>query len=443
MLNGNISSVSSASSQVLDSTTDLNVDSPTFFIDKSADRIGMGTIEPAAPLHLLNSTTDHLLIIESTDDGGGSAPDVVLYRNSASPIPDDILGVIYFNGEDDGGNETTYASMHATIVDETGGTEDGKFEIRTLTNGTNTGKLFLDEVGNVRMAALQVGTDQSFVPTELLTIRGGSNPKILILNTQEDDAGIKFADNEAVAAQHFEILFNSDSQDLRIKSDAVDNILYFEHTGNIGIGTAAPTDKMHIYEASGITSCRVESLSLADTEVSRFLAKGRKSGGDDNYAEIGVVYNDSPTDGTDQAAGFLRVDESSGLSSYVWFSDDDVFRIGADQNMVGSTEGTSTGHDYSDERLKDISSDAFPYGLDTINSLTPIKYKWKKDPDLGDRFGFGAQTVQSIIPELISESSFLLDNGEKKLVMEYRMMHSILVKAIQELSAKVTALENA
>ena len=97
----------------------------------------------------------------------------------------------------------------------------------------------------------------------------------------------------------------------------------------------------------------------------------------------------------------------------------------------------------SDERLKDISSDAFPYGLDTINSLTPIKYKWKKNPGLGDRFGFGAQTAQSIIPELISESSFLLDNGEKKLVMEYRMMHSILVKAIQELSAKVTALENA
>ena len=117
----------------------------------------------------------------------------------------------------------------------------------------------------------------------------------------------------------------------------------------------------------------------------------------------------------------------------------------------------------SDERLKNINSDAFPYGLDAVNNITPIQYKWKKGSANPNSLGYGAQTIQSIIPETVKDTGECLDGydrvekedgsfesvpkgtveGNTKLVMEYNQIIPVLVKAVQELSAKVTALENA
>ena len=77
--------------------------------------------------------------------------------------------------------------------------------------------------------------------------------------------------------------------------------------------------------------------------------------------------------------------------------------------------------------------------------------------------GFGAQTIQPIIPESVQDTKECIhgytyeeqegktidkcvpkgDPSETKLVMEYYQIIPVLVKAVQELSAKVTALENA
>jgi hypothetical protein len=78
-------------------------------------------------------------------------------------------------------------------------------------------------------------------PDELLTVHGSSNPKIHIRNSAEDDAGIKFSDDEDVSGQHFEILHNSDNtHDFRIKSNSTDNILFLKEDGKVGILNNAP-----------------------------------------------------------------------------------------------------------------------------------------------------------------------------------------------------------
>ena len=103
---------------------------------------------------------------------------------------------------------------------------------------------------------------------------------------------------------------------------------------------------------------------------------------------------------------------------------------------------------YSDGRLK-TDRETIPYGLDEINKLKPQRYKRQSGTfnDNGDvilednkktEIGFIAQEVKEIIPELVkdideSESFYSLNDG--KLV-------SVLVKAVQELSAKVEALES-
>lgn len=82
-----------------------------------------------------NSTT---LTLTSNDTGAAAAPIIDLYRDSASPAVNDILGQIIWNGEDSAGNKQEYASIEATIVDPTSTSEDGTLDIYTVVAGART-----------------------------------------------------------------------------------------------------------------------------------------------------------------------------------------------------------------------------------------------------------------------------------------------------------------
>ena len=98
----------------------------------SDGNVGIGTTSPTAPLHILESGTSDMLIIESTDSGALNSPDLTLYRNSATPLADDNLGVLKFRGKHSGGGTKDYANIQGIIVDPTNTTEDSKiaFEVR-------------------------------------------------------------------------------------------------------------------------------------------------------------------------------------------------------------------------------------------------------------------------------------------------------------------------
>jgi hypothetical protein len=156
------------------------------------------------------------------------------------------------------------------------------------------------------------------------------------------------------------------------------------------------------------------------------------------------------------------LDTGNNSPNYLWVDDSGNFRISSASAHIGTTNGTVVGAQTSDENLKNISSDAFPYGLTEINKLKPIKFAYKSNSSV-NKLGFGAQTTQSILPETVIDSKELLDGYEMEkdsdgnetnqkaktdktdtiLSMEYIQIVPVLVKAVQELSAKVTALENA
>jgi hypothetical protein len=96
----------------------------------------------------------------------------------------------------------------------------------------------------------------------------------------------------------------------------------------------------------------------------------------------------------------------------------------------------------SDLRDKVVLGDV-PVGLDFINKLKPIKFQFKKDRDSSEvhgpvKYGFGAQDVLAIE----GNNPVIVDNEQpEKLKMTDSHLIPALVKAIQELSAKVAALE--
>ena len=93
--------------------------------------------------------------------------------------------------------------------------------------------------------------------------------------------------------------------------------------------------------------------------------------------------------------------------------------------------------DGSDIALKKDVAD-LTYGLDTVKLLKPRKFKWKSNSE--DAIGFIAQEVESIIPEVVSESC---PSGEVTSFkgMSYGHLTAVLVKAVQELEARVKELE--
>jgi hypothetical protein len=86
-----------------------------------------------------------------------------------------------------------------------------------------------------------------------------------------------------------------------------------------------------------------------------------------------------------------------------------------------------------------------PYGLDEIMQLRPVMYRLKTETaEHPPHYGFTAQEVQPIFPELVHTSEQFAKEGEEPpLVLMESSILIPLVKAVQELEARVRALEAA
>jgi hypothetical protein len=90
----------------------------------------------------------------------------------------------------------------------------------------------------------------------------------------------------------------------------------------------------------------------------------------------------------------------------------------------------------SDKTLK-TNIEAMLDGLDLVGKFKPVTYQWIKDAsNPNPEYGFIAQDVQKPFPTLVKENS---DTGV--LSVDYMKITSILVAAVQELSAEVKSLK--
>jgi hypothetical protein len=114
---------------------------------------------------------------------------------------------------------------------------------------------------------------------------------------------------------------------------------------------------------------------------------------------------------------------------------------------IGAPSGTNI-YNASDIRLKQNVSTT-TYGLDAISLLNPVKFNWvdgfEPTEDGKDMLGFVAQEVLEVIPEAVESFGGDINlNGElidNPLRVNEKFIIPVLVKAIQEQQAKITALE--
>jgi hypothetical protein len=107
--------------------------------------------------------------------------------------------------------------------------------------------------------------------------------------------------------------------------------------------------------------------------------------------------------------------------------------------MILYTNGNYSfaGSNVSDLRLKSNINSISINALDKVSQLSPKSYYMNDHPDQ-IRYGFIAQEVKDILPDLISGTE-----GEKEyLGLDYNGVLAVAIKAIQELKAEIDELKN-
>lgn len=220
--------------------------------------VGIGTSSPAGQLHISSGNLNDNILIESTDGGSAYGPELTIWRNSPSPLANDGLGEIKFDGEGSAGASHTYASINGFLEDPTNGSEDGAIRFFTSEAGSLGVKMTIDPSGNVG-----IGTTS---PTDLLHVYEGASGatsntyarivlesdthealQFLTPNTQTQY--IMFGDPEDDNAGQ---VAYSHSEDAMIFSTAGAQAMRIDSSGNVGIGTASPDNPLHSYSEQSI-----------------------------------------------------------------------------------------------------------------------------------------------------------------------------------------------
>jgi hypothetical protein len=227
-----------------------------------------------------------------------------------------------------------------------------------------------------------------------------------------------------------------------------------------------------------------DNLGSNNTAVGFNALKFATTGADNTVVGINAMGSAVVTGSFNTTMGYA--------SGYAMTSGDNNLLLGKDSGRTGSPGGNITTQDNtivlgddactagnhiqtdwtvaSDQRDK-TDFTALDLGLDFVKDLAPVTYKWDKRSKYGDKMaddydlnaqtpdgtykedwldiGFKAQEVEALeiaagykISDKTNLTTSLSGDG-KQYGIQYSKFVPILVKAIQELSAKVEALENA
>lgn len=107
-------------------------------VDHNSGNVGIGHSSPTALLHITSDSTSNLnqFLIESTNAGTASGPDLTTYRNSSSPADNDNLGAVWFYGNNSAAEQILYAGIIGQAEDVTDATEDGRLQFFGMSGGS-------------------------------------------------------------------------------------------------------------------------------------------------------------------------------------------------------------------------------------------------------------------------------------------------------------------
>ena len=340
----------------------------------------------------------------------------------------------------------------------------------------NTERMRIDDSGNVGIGNTVASTINSANGTGNLVVGSGSGTEgITIYSGTTGEGTLQFADGTSGSATYIgQINYNHSSNDMSFTAGGTERMRLLG-TGNVGIGTSSPASELEI------------EATTPEIRIDATASSGRNykihSDGDELYIE-GIGSSGSLKIGEDGSYG-VSIDLGSGVISSASNAGShtrlllikDTGNAGSNRNFIefhnnsDSTAGRiehngSTTVSYitsSDYRLKENVSYDFD-ATTRLKQLKPARFNFIEEPNKTVD-GFLAHEVSDIVPEAISgekdelqvwkEGEELPEGvsvGDNKLdengntIMQIQGIDQsklvpLLVKTIQELEARITALE--
>jgi len=372
---------------------DLTVDTSTLKVDSANNRVGVGTATPAVNLEIGDGTGTRTLKISGATNifdigfgslrGGSTYGDVRLWTDRFR-IYNAAGTQIIKNIDGTNGDETWY--------DGAGGT-------RMTLNSTGLGVGVTPSAWGSNWKANHVGTVGSFASSGA----GSAPPTAMVIGAYNDNTNWKYQFSSTGAARYEMTGANAGSA----------HAWYISPGGTAG-NNITFTQAMTL-DASGNL--------LVGKSVSLFSTVGVEASG------TGFI----------SATNSASTNASTNLSVYSTGAAAFRFYVGLGGTVFATNTTISA---ISDARLKENVQD-LDVGLGAILALKPRKFDWKagKGKDIkGDR-GFIAQEFEQVFPQLVDEWKDEAPEGEAPYKSVRQDLIPVLVKAIQELTARVQTLE--
>jgi hypothetical protein len=199
--------------------------------------------------------------------------------------------------------------------------------------------------------------------------------------------------------------------------------------GIVSIGTTNTSRQLNVFESIGVR------VNQTGTEQEIFF-----------LGRTGSSVNDGIFNIFDNGVRKVNIAANNSRGGDTYFNGGGNVAIGTDTasyrlHVNGTAYATGAAGALSDIRHKNniLNINA---GLDAVMLLRPISYLWNEelitdDGMQGLHFGFIAQEVKEILPDVILEQN----NEEKTLGLKYNEIIPVLVKAIQEQQAQINELK--
>jgi cytoskeletal protein CcmA (bactofilin family) len=428
------------------------------FWDASTQSLGLGTTSPGGtPLYVKGQTNDNVMIVEATgtaanyifdvrDDGTSKfrvGPSGNVGIGESSPTRN--LVIKDTDGQVDIGLVTSNTGVSAVMFADTDDSNIGRIQYLHSTNDltftTNDSEAVrITSGGNVGIGTVSpsVALDVQTTSDDAFYVTGGRS----VFTTATNSNGVVINGIGTPANYYFDIRDDGASGILRVTGD-----------GKVGIGTDSPAQLLHVNSTGNVAAAQIQGASHTakiSTDGAGTIFGTTTNGymllATNNAERMRLDASGNLLVGTTTVGGNGFTFETNGFATFARAS-------GAAQSMIGFKNGGSfvgeirtstTATAYltsSDHRLKEnVTAD---WDATTrLKQLNPVRFNFIADADTTVD-GFLAHEVQDIVPEAITGTHNEVDDEGNPVYqgIDQSKLVPLLVKTIQELEARIAALE--